>query len=545
MQITGGEAVYQALVKLGVSAVFGIPSVHNLPIFDAINRGGAIDVYVPRHEQAALHAADGYARASGRLGVVIASTGPGTTNAMTGLYEAAFASSPIMLITGQVESFAYGKGRGAGHEADRQLPMLRTVARRVESPRYTQDIADAVFRVAADVQSGRPQPGCVEIPIDIQYAHTSEAVGDPLPVKPVAPDAAQVARAAEALADSSRRVIIAGGGVNTCDAGSALTQLAERLNAPVFTSVNGRGAIPDDHALAMGPLINRRDVRAAMADAELVIAVGTRFQGNPGAWPALPGRLVHIDVDPFVHNLVFPADVSLIADARLSLKALLDASNAGAGDAAFLQRLREATDDSRQQSRQRIGVDMEAIMDHIRATTPRDALLVRDMTTPAYAWANQILPILGPRTTMNPTSGAIGPALPLANGAAIATGKKTVLIQGDGGFMLHIGELAVTAQYQLPLVICVFTDGGYGILRGIQSARFDGRQIGVDLATPNFVKVANGMGIAAEAVKGVAAFKDAFTRAMAAEHPVLLDIDMSTLTPMKGVGLVKPFTQPE
>jgi acetolactate synthase I/II/III large subunit len=543
-EITGGEAVYQALVKLGVRHVFGIPSVHNLPIFDAILRGREIAVIVPRHEQAAAHAADGYARASGRLGVVIASTGPGTTNTVTGIYEAAFASSKVMVITGQVESFAYGKGRSPGHEADHQLPMLRTVARRVESPRYTQDIATAVFRVAHDIESGRPQPGCIEIPIDIQYATTSVPVGEPITVTPVPPSADRINEAAELLSGSSRRVIIAGGGVSSADAGAELAALAERLRAPVFTSVSGRGAISDEHELAMGPLFSRRELQNAVADAEVVLAVGTRFQGGPGSWRSMPGSVIHIDVDPFVHGLVVRTDVSVIADAKLSLRALLEGMNAGPGDAEFLDRVSVARDQARAASRARIGGDMEAIMDHIRATSPRDAIIVRDMTTPAYAWANQILPILAPRTTMNPTSGAIGPALPLACGAALATGRKTVIVQGDGGFMLHIGELATAAQYDLPLVVCVFTDGGYGVLRGIQSARFEGRQIGVDLATPNFVKVAQGMGVQAEAVKGVDQFRDAFTRALATTSPVLLDIDMTTLTPMQGVGLVKPFTQP-
>ena len=153
---TGGECAYEALLKLGVKHVFGIPSVHNLPIFDAILRGGKIQPIIVRNEQCAAHSADGYARASGQIGVVLASTGPGTTNTVTGIYEAAFASSHVLVLTGQVDSIYYGKGRGPGHEADRQMHMLQTVARRVESPRYTQDIAPAIFRAVADMQSGRP-----------------------------------------------------------------------------------------------------------------------------------------------------------------------------------------------------------------------------------------------------------------------------------------------------------------------------------------------------------------------------------------------------
>ena len=154
------------------------------------------------------------------------------------------------------------------------------------------------------------------------------------------------------------------------------------------------------------------------------------------------------------------------------------------------------------------------------------------MTIPAYSWGNQLLPIYSPRTTMYPTSGGIGIGLPLAIGAATGTGKKTVIIQGDGGLMVHIGELATAAQYQLPLVICVFTDGGYGVLRNIQNRTFQGRTVGVDLATPDFVSVAKGMGLLSERVTSVEEFKTAYKKAMEMEGPVLIDIDTSALVPI-------------
>jgi acetolactate synthase I/II/III large subunit len=151
---------------------------------------------------------------------------------------------------------------------------------------------------------------------------------------------------------------------------------------------------------------------------------------------------------------------------------------------------------------------------------------------PAYIWGNRLLPILTPRTSLSTTSAAIGPGLPLAIGAAVATNQKTVVIQGDGGFMLHIGELATAAQYSLPVVVCVFNDGGYGVLRAIQGMRFDGRTTGVDIKTPNFLQVAEGMGVRAEHVRSAAEFEAAFGRAMSHAGPVLLDVDMKSLAPM-------------
>jgi acetolactate synthase-1/2/3 large subunit len=151
---------------------------------------------------------------------------------------------------------------------------------------------------------------------------------------------------------------------------------------------------------------------------------------------------------------------------------------------------------------------------------------------PAYVWANRVLPILAPRTSLTTTSAAIGPGLPLAIGAAVATQERTVVIQGDGGFMLSIGELATAAQYKLPIVVCLFNDRGYGVLRAIQNMRFEGRHTGVDLHTPDFVRVAEGMGVAAVRVSDADAFDAAFTRAMSADGPVLIDIDMTALAPM-------------
>ena len=242
--------------------------------------------------------------------------------------------------------------------------------------------------------------------------------------------------------------------------------------------------------------------------------------------------------------MVAVPDISLIADARAAVRCLLDAMNAESGDSEFLSGVQQAYQEIKQQTRERIGKDMSALMDYLRASMDRHSVFVRDMTMPAYAWGNDWFPILAPNTTMNPNSGAIGPGLPLANGAAVASGRKTVVIHGDGGVMVHIGELSTAAQHDIPIVLIVFTDGGYGVLRGIQANRFEDRNVGVDLATPNFAMVAKGMGVQGEQVKGLDEFKDAFKRAMAAPGPYVLDVDLRTLEPMQGFGRRIEFVQP-
>lgn len=542
-QMTGGEAVYRTLLGLGVRHIFGIPSVHNIPIFDALLQGGEIDTVIVRNEQAGTHAADGYHRATGEMGVIIASTGPGTTNTMTGLYEADFASSSVLLITGQNDSTSYGKGKGLGHEAERQIPMLQSIVDSVASLRSTQAIPRTIHRVVAEMNTGKPGPGAVEIPIDLQY-QTADIEIPPAPaIEPIAPGADAIKAAAALLSDSAKPVIIAGGGVIASGASAALVEWAESIDAPVFTTVHGRGSISDEHPLCMGCFLGSRQFQEAMVDVDAVLAIGTWFQGG---WRVpLPGKLIHIDIDPRKIGLVYPTDVSVIGDALLAIDGIRAAMNGTSGDTAFLEGMRSARDQVRLRMRERIGPDHEGIMDTIRAIAPDDAIMVRDMTIPAYSWGNQLLPIYAPRTTMHPVSGAIGVGLPLAIGAATATDKKTIIIQGDGGFMVHIGELATAVQYQLPLVICVFTDGGYGVLRGIQHRTFQGRTIGVDLATPNFTTVAKGMGLKAESVGSLEEFKGAFTRAIDADGPVLIDINTSSLAAIAGMGQPVKFTQPQ
>lgn len=534
----GADAVVRALNKLGVSHVFGIVSIHNMPIFDAINRDGSIRIIDCRHEMAATHAADGYARATGRLGVALASTGPGTTNTVTGLYEAQYASSPVLLITGQVETGFYGKAQGYVHEAEQQLPMLRTVTRAAESVRLASDIEATILRVAEVMTAGRPSSGAVEIPIDLQY-------------QPVEPDtvtyqhrmpalSGDLAAAAALVAASRKRIIIAGGGVTAGDAAEALTRLAEKLDAPVFTTPNGRGAIPDDHPLAIGNLWASRKLQTDIADADLTIAVGTRFQvGVGGASAALrpPGSLLHIDIDPSVVDRVHPSAARLIGPASEVLPLLEQAINPEPADQAFVSRLQASNQALRAALVERIGPDYEGIMNCIRAHLPRDGLIVRDTTQAAYHFSNTLLPVYQARTCIGPASAAIGPGLPLAVGAAVGTGRKTVVVHGDGGFMLHATELATIAQYQLPVVVLVFNDGGYGVLRGLQAQAFEGRYADTDLGFTDFGMLAESMGVRGLTVQSLAAFSAAFTEAMAADRPALINIDMRQLQPMKGTML--------
>ena len=536
MNYSGADLIADGLATLGVEHVFGIVSIHNMPIFDAINRLGKTKIIDVRHEQGGTHAADGYARATGKLGVMIASTGPGTTNTVTGLYEAQYASSRVLVITGQAETAFYGKALGYVHEAENQLPMLRTVCRRVESPRHVDRLADAFNQVVDDIFTGRPAPGALEIPIDVQYAHTSKPVFVTPGRTQFPGNAAAFDAMAGKLKKASRRVIVAGGGVVAAGASAALKALAEKLDCPVLTSVDGRGSIPEDHPLCVGNYYNSAGMYQAIGDADVTLAIGTRFAvGVDGqfAKQTPPGELLQIDIDPAMIGRTHRAHVGVQADAKLAIEALLSRLDDVSGnDAQFNEKIWSSREGLRSAMRKRLGEDWPHVMDKLRDALPRDGVFVRDQTISAYNWGNQQFPIYGPRSTMNPTSGAIGPGLPLAIGAAIGSGKRTVVIHGDGGFMFHATEMATAAQYQVPLLICVFNDQGYGVLRWLQDTRF-GRINETDIGKMDFTTMARSMGVPGERVKSVEEFKAAVDRGMEVTGPYLIDVDMEHFKPME------------
>ncbi|WP_242909547.1 thiamine pyrophosphate-binding protein [Actinomadura terrae] len=533
----GGDLVAEALLALGVEHVFGVASVHNLPILDAIRRHGGITVVNVRHEQGAVHAADGYARVTGRLGVALASTGPGTANTMGGLFEAHFAGSPVLLITGQIESRFYGRSKGYLHEAEQQLTMLRTLTREAWTVRRAEDIGDTVVTAGRAARTGAPRPTAVEIPVDLQYAPVPESltVSGPAPdVHPVPPED-RLRAAADLLAGARRPLIWAGGGVLSGGAWPELRRLVDRLEIPVVTSVQGRGALPEDHPLCLGALVTTPPLREKVESADVVLAVGARFQMyTTDAWRLrLTDKLVHIDADTSVFGRTYPPAVALHGDARATLRALDERVATCDAAADWVPGAREAAAQAREASLEALGPDHRAIVEVIRRALPRTGVIVRDSTVPAYAWGDRLLPILAARTSLHPASAAIGPGLPLGIGAAIGSGERTVVVHGDGGIMLSIGELSTLAQADAPVTVCVFNDQGYGVLRDVQRATFDGARNDVDLHTPDFVALAAAMGVRGEKVTDVAGFDRALTRSVAGSGPYLIEIDLAALAPMK------------
>ena len=532
--MTGGQAVAETLALLGVSKVFGIVSVHNLPIYDAISLHPDIQVINVRHEQAAAHAADAYSRVTGELGVILTSTGPGALNAVAGIYEAAFVSSKLLMVTGQIESRFRGKGKGFLHEYEKQPELLSNLCRTVSSVRYAEDISRDMAAVADDIQRGRPQPGAIEIPIDLQYQSADIDLFASRTISRLVPDKALLNQALALLENAQRPLIWAGGGVNISGASGELTDLAERMGAPVVTTIEGRGAISEAHDLSLGFRTDRRSAAEIFEEADVVLAIGTRFQNYATrVWTLqMPENLIHIDVDPGVIGRNYPAAVPIVADAKMALQELLQGLGKTAVDEQFLERCRKIKEADEEAIKEEIGPDHSEIVSVIRRLLPEECPVVRDSTVPNYTWGNRLLKILRSRTSIRPAAVAIGPGLPLAMGAAIGSMSHALLVQGDGGLQLSIGELSACAEHQIPVIALVFNDSGYNVLRIIQENVL-GHKHGTELSKINFVTVAQGMGVEAERVEGIEQFEPALAQALARSGPSVIEIDMDFLSPIE------------
>ncbi|QIX26570.1 hypothetical protein ncot_08120 [Nocardioides sp. JQ2195] len=546
MTCNGSDAIAAALEAVGVDTVFSVPSAHNLPILDAIERRGGIRVIGCRHEQGVAHAADAHARTTGALAVGVVSGGPGTANTMGGLYEAHFASSPVLLITSQVESSHLGRGRGYVHEAESQAAMLSTVCREVVTATSADDLAETVLRLRRVACTGRPRPVALEVPLDLQTAivpppdAAALVASARVPLRRGAPDAGRLDDAARLLASAERPVIWAGGGVIRSGAADELLELARRWHAPVLTSREGRGAINELDGLSIGSYATLRSMRDFLATCDVMLAVGTRFQMYPTAqWQLpIPEALVHLDTDPTVIGRSYPAAVSLCADARLGLAGLTDLLSEPPPEVAtsrsgHLKAGQETAGVARDLVAQQAGPDHLRISATIARHRPADGVLVCDATVPAYVWGDRLVPIVEPRTSIRSAAAGIGPGMAMALGAATASSSHTVLLQGDGGFMLGIAELASAVQSNARIVVCLFDDGGYGMLRDIDALNGGGSNGGFDLSTPDFFAVATAFGARTARVAGPDEFESEFVAALAHDGPTLLHVDMGALAPLR------------
>jgi acetolactate synthase-1/2/3 large subunit len=549
--MTVADALLKELERIGVDTVFGIISIHNIPFYDALERHGGFRVVTARHEGAAVNMADAYSRVSGKLGVAFTSTGTGAGNAAGAIIESWNGGAPLLHVTGNVASPYIDTGRGYIHDCKDQFGMLKSISKEAYRVRQPAQ-APAIFRQAIrEAMQPPPGPVSIEVPIDFQAGLIAIPEIAESAALPPSFDA-ESGLAVERMMAARRPVIWAGSGAMFSDSSSEVRQLMELLDAAVITTQSARGIVDETDSRCIGHFATFPALRDFVARADLLISIGVRFRGNETSnWSLhVPAEHIGIDADPAAINRNYRHSIGIVGDARSVLTSLIERLKARQPKpkTAYREEVSILHRALRKEVRDTMG-PWEGILDAIQEFLPSDAILVRDVTVPATTWGSRLIVRRHPRTTLHASAGGIGQALPMAIGAQIAEPAKTVVaLCGDGGLLLNIGEMAVARQENAPVILIVFDDGGYGVLRNIQNAHFEGRKIGVDLKSPDYVAVARGFGFKSECAKTAAEFRTAFAEAVRSRTPSLIVVDSNSIGPMKkifagpdgGAALYKP-----
>lgn len=538
-----GDLVAEFVAACEVKAAFGIISVHNIPMLDALQRQSRVNFIMARNEMGAAHMADGYARAQGGLGVVFSSTGPGAANAVGGIVEANFAGTPVLHITGQSPYSAIGRGQGGVHDVPDQLGMLKSAGKaafRINSPKEALGV---LTKAAVTALSDRQGPVSVEIPFDIQRTEIERPKALDNFVLPLAPkrmpSGAELDRLVEHIAKAKRPMLWLGAGAR--DASEGARRLVE-MGFCAICSNAGHGIVPDDHPRSFGALngslSSRPDpiVEGVLAKSDLILVAGSRLRTNETQEnkAKLPKNLVQIDIDPAANGRTYPSELFVCADTAATLNLLADRLQGRLKvDNAFLDDMETAKVKANEAFREALG-PYATMPDRLRAVMPRDCMWVRDVTLNNQSWGNKVFPLDNPRDGMYPIGLGIGPGLPLGIGAAVAAsaqGRKTVMMAGDGGFAVNLNELFTVGQEKLDIVILLMNDNGYGVIGHIQDGGYGGRRCYGDLVPPDFEKLAQAARIPYLHARSIDDTVGHVAKALATKGPVFVEVQMEGIGP--------------
>jgi acetolactate synthase I/II/III large subunit len=515
----GGDVLVQELHRHGVRHIFGMPGSHVTTIYDALFQHGGIRTILMRNEQAASYAADGYARATGKPGVVCTTAGPGATNALSGIAEAWSDSVPVLLLAGQVNSDRMHLECGAYHEADLER-IFRPVTKYCHTLGETIEIPQRVAEAFAALTTGRCRPATLILPQDLmrQASTGARAAEAPRPaLENLALDGQAIQAAAALLADAQRPIVLAGGGALWADAADEVRAIAERLQAPVVTSQNAKGLLDERDPLSLG---HARSVRAkaALPHADAMLAIGCRFTEvlTTRRRMPVPANLVQIDLEPAQIGMNYPVKVGVIGDAKLALAALLE---------ALPCRTRSGWGPLWQQARAARSPEREWLIETLRAELPPETCVFADACEIGYRM-HADWPTYAPRTFFYPSNYiALGWGFPAALGAAVARPEiPVVAVCGDGGFVMNSQELATAVRYRLRLLIIVHNDSTFGAIKNIQQRVHTGRYLDVELNNPDFLQLAAAYKVSAYRVQASEALAGAVRRALKQVGPTLIEV---------------------
>ena len=516
----GAQLLIECLYCHGVRHIFGMPGSHSTYIYDAIKQHGGIQTILCRNEQAGAFMADGYARTTGRPGVVCTTAGPGATNALTGIAEAYADSIPILLIAGQVNSDRIHQECGRYHEVDLE-GIFRPCVRFAGTVMHNEQIPSMVQFAFEAMVAARPGSAALMLPQDLMAMPAPDApVNSPVELRRVIPSKGSfedlVRQAVERISTSQRPLVIAGGGCISSGAGEQVEGLALRLGCPVVTTLNGKGILDERSPLSFGHGRTRR-ARMVLSRADLAIAVGCRFTEvftASGTIP-MPTRLIQIDIDPKQIGMNYPVELGIVGDARTILQALV----------ADLPHRDNSWEEIRRRARNAEQLNPEWLIETLRSEVPEDSIIFSDASEIGLRMQTDF-PAYAPRTYFYPSNYAtLGWGLPAAIGAASAQSVRwTICVSGDGGFLMTAQELATAVRYKLKLVSIVHNDLTYGAIKGLQRARHQSRFVDIELNNPDFIRFGESFGVPCFRAPNSEQLVSSLRKALRQDGPSLIEV---------------------
>ena len=500
---SGSELVLETLRDLEIDTIFGYPGGAVLPLYDAIYNFKGIRHILGRHEQGCLHEAEGYAKSTGKLGVAVVTSGPGATNAITGIADAMSDSVPLLVFTGQVARA--GIGKDAFQEAD-IVGITMPITKYNYQVRETADIPRVITEAVHIATTGRPGPVVIDLPKDVSALETdfvySSEIDLPSYQPTLEPNEMQIKKILKQLSKAKKPVLLAGGGISYAEAAAELNEFAERYQIPVVTSLLGQGTIATSHPLflGMGGMHGSFAANIAMTEADFMISIGCRFDdrltGNPKTF-AKNAKVAHIDIDPAEIGKIIAVDIPVVGDAKKALQQLLAEPIVRNNTEKWIEKVTKDKNRVRSYDKKERVVQPQAVIERIGELTKSDAIVVTDVGQ-HQMWTAQYYPYQNERQLV--TSGGLGTmgfGVPAAIGAKIANpDKEVVLFVGDGGFQMTNQELAILNIYKIPIKVIMLNNHSLGMVRQWQEAFYDGRTSeSVFDSLPDFQLMAQAYGI--------------------------------------------------
>ena len=531
-----GDLVSEFLYQMDVKDVFGVVSVHNIPMLDAIGRRNFIKMVPARGEMGAGHMADGYARATNGLGVVFTSTGPGAANIAGSLVESRFAGSPILHFTGQTATENLDKNQGTVHDVPDQLGMLKSISKTAIRISHADDVLAQLIEATTAALTPPMGPVSVEIPIDIQRTNIKRpSMLDQMKLPIInlqIGDTSSLDQIESIIRVSKRKILWVGNGGKF--ARNEVEQFIE-MGFCVVTSTLGRGVVPESNQMSLGAFNAVPLIEEFYKTLDLMIVVGSRLRGHETRDMSLklPHKIIQIDIDPDAENRTYKTNLFHCGDAKKVLRELAHRlSNQLSTDEEWVNEVADLKIKIFQDYKKNLGAYKD-FPEIIRKILPEDGKWVRDVTISNSMWGNRSMLINKPEQNIYPVGAAIGPGMALAIGASMGSeGKKTIAMCGDGGFMLNLPDLWTAVETSCDVVFLVMNDHGYGVIKHIQESMYGGRKFYADLIGPNFEELAKVAKMKYKRIDHANELEKILNEAVKFSGPVLVEVNVHSVGDM-------------